>query len=80
MNTTGMIVSILVPGIVVGYIIVDLFLLSKHKITASQISYDPRIDEKIHERGENNGGRLSQEEILDNTAYLLNNYAAILSK
>jgi uncharacterized protein YneF (UPF0154 family) len=76
MNAISIVVSILLPVIVVGYIMTDLF--SKRKVTGSQISYDPKIDEKIHERGKNNGERLSQKEILDNTVCMLDNYADIL--
>jgi hypothetical protein len=70
MNTLSIIVSILIPLIVVSYIVVDLF----SKRTANpQPSYDSKIDEKIHATGENNGERLSQKEILDNTSYVVNN-------
>jgi len=66
------------PLIVVGYITVDL--LSKRPAKVHQVLYDPKIDEIIFASGENEGERLSQEDILDNTSYLLNNYAEILSK
>jgi hypothetical protein len=71
MNTVSIIVSILIPLIVISYIIVDLF--SKRTAKVSKASYDSEIDEKIHATGENNGDRLSQDEILDNTSYLVDN-------
>jgi hypothetical protein len=76
MNTVSIIVTIFIPLFVVGTIIVDLLLRQPAKV--NQMSYDSKIDDIIYSSGENDGFRLSQEEILDNTSYFLNNYAEIM--
>ena len=78
MNTFSIVVSILMPLMVVGYIVGDW--LSRRPVKNHQITYDPKINEIIYDSRENEGERLSQEEILGNTSYLLNHYAEILSK
>jgi hypothetical protein len=76
MNTISIIVSVLVPLVVIGYIIWDL--QEKYPVKVPKMSYDAEIDDTNHDCGENNGDRLSQSEILENTAYMLDNYADLL--
>jgi hypothetical protein len=76
MNTVSIIVSILIPLIVVVYIIVDLF--SKRTVKPPVMLYDKEIENAIHETGRNHGDRLTQQEILDNTKYILEQYNDIL--
>ena len=78
MNTISIIVSILIPLVVIGYIIWDL--QSKLTVKIPQMSHDAKIDDINHDSDVNNGNRLSQSEILENTDYMLDNYADILLK
>ena len=77
MNTVSIIVSILVPLIVAGYIIGDL--LSKRTTRIHQ-SNGSKIDDIIYDYAGNEGERLYRNEIIENTSYCLNNYADILLK
>jgi hypothetical protein len=78
MNTISIIVSIATPLVVIAYIIWDLS--SKHVAKVPKMSYDPKIDDKSYDCGENDGDILPQDEVLKNTAYIVDNYAEILLK
>ena len=78
MNLISIIVSIVIPLIVVGYIVMDLWSKTPAKIP--QMSYDKEIDDINHDSLPNDGDRLSQFDILENSKYMVNNYANVLSK
>jgi Flp pilus assembly protein CpaB len=78
MNTIlNAIVILTSVGLIAG-IGIDVWLHRPKKV--NKMSYDQRINDVLFASGENEGERLSQEEILKNASYLSNNYVDILSK
>ena len=73
MNTISIIISIMMPLIVVGYIIIDLYSSKKNK--SSVILNNKEIDEVLHDTNDNHGERKSKKTIIDNTDYILNTYS-----
>jgi len=78
MSPISIIVSLVIPVIVIFYIVWDLKTM--HIVKNPQMTNDPSYKQMNHESGLNTGERLSQEEILENTVYLVKNYTYILLK
>jgi hypothetical protein len=56
----------------------NVTLLGTNNPKIPAMSWDAEVDEINHATMKNEGDRLSQSEIIENTEYLLNNYADIL--
>jgi hypothetical protein len=72
----NIIITLGVPIIVIAYIVWDLFS-HKYTLKIPEMSCDKGI-ENIHKHWRNYGDRLTQEQILDNTKYLLERYNDVL--
>jgi hypothetical protein len=74
MNALDIIIIIVtaMPVIATAYIAWDL-ISHKHTKKFAEMSYDKIIDEINHESMPNTGYRLSQNEILENTRYIVDN-------
>jgi hypothetical protein len=77
MNTVSIIITLVVPIIVIAYIVWDL-ISHKYTVKFAEMSYDKKIDEINHESMSNTGYRLSQNEICENTKYIVDNYKDII--
>lgn len=73
MNTFYLILAFSVPVVVIGYIVYDLWH-NKYvrKSLIVDMPYDKKIDDIIRDPEFNEGVRISQEEILENSMNVLN--------
>jgi hypothetical protein len=68
------------PAIVIGVILMEYLpkrrtvIDPKSRVTSNKQQPNPEIEKILKQRGKNTGKRLSQEKIIDNTIYILDNY------
>ena len=77
MNIFSILISIMMPVVLITYISVDLLRSKKTKNTARVIymSSDPMIGKQDHDPRPNDGAMISNDEIIENAAYMLEHYA-----
>jgi methionine salvage enolase-phosphatase E1 len=76
LETFAIIISILMSVLVIYYIATEFLPKKKVKIDKVLVEHqpDPEVEKILSKRGKNKGESLSQQKVVDNTAYILDNY------
>ena len=77
MNTISILISIIMPVVLITYISIDWFL-SKKSESKGRVIYMSSDSIKIkqdHDSRQNDGEMVTNDEIIENVAYILDNYS-----